>query len=333
MSKNQIKGLSFYPFIPNCIINNNQFKSSSNIGEVPNYNSFFNIHNSKGEENNSIRDAKENDYLDDNTKEFINKKIIDLSFLDYNINEPEGNNKEKNEINECDNTKLNNFSLEIKSESETNKMFDVINKNNDLNKVIMYNNIYKNDNYYQQNSYNNLIYNNQIINNQDIINHSLSNTNNISLNNNSIHNKNAINIIDIKTNIEKRTTIRMLNIPSYYKPKDLAKKLDEKLGISPKKENRVYNFIYIPIKRGKNKEGLINAGFAFINFVHPKHILKFYSLFHGKHLKSKTSKKVCIITFASKQGIIIKNENLENSNGDKYIYFTDTKNHFQLLNE
>ena len=253
MSKNQIKGLSFYPFIPNCIINNNQFKSSSNIGEVPNYNSFFNIHNSKGEENNSIRDAKENDYLDDNTKEFINKKIIDLSFLDYNINEPEGNNKEKNEINECDNTKLNNFSLEIKSESETNKMFDVINKNNDLNKVIMYNNIYKNDNYYQQNSYNNLIYNNQIINNQDIINHSLSNTNNISLNNNSIHNKNAINIIDIKTNIEKRTTIRMLNIPSYYCPLDLAKKLDEKLGISPKKENRVYNFIYIPIKRGKNK--------------------------------------------------------------------------------
>jgi hypothetical protein len=99
------------------------------------------------------------------------------------------------------------------------------------------------------------------------------------------------------------------------------------------KENRVYDFIYIPFKESKKNEGLINAGYAFINFVHPKHILKFYSFFHGKHLKLKTSGKVCIITFASRQGANIKYKGFEQSVNDKYMYFSDTKNHFQLLTD
>ena len=139
--------------------------------------------------------------------------------------------------------------------------------------------------------------------------------------------------MDIKTNKEQRTTIRMMNIPSYFRPLDLAKKLDEKFGISPQKENRVYDFIYIPFKESKKNERLINAGYAFINFVHPKHILKFYSFFQGKHLKLKTSGKVCIITFASRQGVNIKNNNFGQSDNDKYMFFSDTKNHFQLLTD
>ena len=148
-----------------------------------------------------------------------------------------------------------------------------------------------------------------------------------------IDEKYLINLMDIKTNKEKRTTIRMMNIPSYFRPSDLAKKLDEKFGISPQKENRVYDFIYIPFKENRKKEGLINSGYAFINFVHPKHILKFYSFFHGKHLKLKTSGKVCIITFASRQGSNIKYKGFEQTINDKYMYFTDTKNHFQLLTD
>ena len=35
--------------------------------------------------------------------------------------------------------------------------------------------------------------------------------------------------------------LKMMNIPSYFRPSDLAKKLDEKFGISPEKENRVYD--------------------------------------------------------------------------------------------
>ena len=61
-------------------------------------------------------------------------------------------------------------------------------------------------------------------------------------------------------------------------------------------------------------------------------IIKFYSYFQGKHLKSKTSQKVCLITFAKIQGINLLKD-LEKANDCKYIIFTDTKNHFQLLSD
>ena len=144
----------------------------------------------------------------------------------------------------------------------------------------------------------------------------------------SIDKKYIINIMDIKTNKEKRTTIRMMNIPSYFKPLDLMRKIDEKFGISPKKENRIYNFIYIPLK-DSNK----NSGYAFINFVSPKHIIKFFFYFNGKKLKLKTSQKKCLITFADKQGAYVKNKGLKNDNNDNFMFFSDTKNHMELLTE
>ena len=136
--------------------------------------------------------------------------------------------------------------------------------------------------------------------------------------------------MNIRTNIEKRTTIRILNIPKYFQPQDLAKKIDEHFGISPQKENRIYDFICIPFNENNKNKGLINSGYAYINFVHPKHIIKFYSFFQGKNLKSKTSKKVCLITFAKIQGINLL-QDLGKSNNCKYMFFSDTKNHFQLL--
>ena len=65
--------------------------------------------------------------------------------------------------------------------------------------------------------------------------------------NKQIDKKYIINLIDIKTNKEKRTTVRMMNIPSYFRPIDLAKKIDEEFGIRPEKETRIYVFIYIPL--------------------------------------------------------------------------------------
>ena len=199
------------------------------------------------------------------------------------------------------------------------------------------------NNYYQRITYiNNFIHNYNLMNNaQNALNQNIAQKNpNFSNKSNPknkikkyIDKRFLINLMDIKTNKEQRTTIRMMNIPSYFRPLDLAKKLDEKFGISPQKENRVYDFIYIPFKESKKNEGLINAGYAFINFVHPKHILKFYSFFQGKHLKLKTSGKVCIITFASRQGVNIKNNNFGQSDNDKYMFFSDTKNHFQLLTD
>ena len=331
MNKDQINENTFYPLISeDNIYKNNLLNISVNKGEMTNRYNKENFSCLEAEKNtNEVIKEKEREYLDENEEEFINKKIIDLSFLDTPINGPEENH---NEINKNMNSKLNNTlekQLDILNNYKSdNKLEDILN-NKQLETKLISNNIYHN--YNQRITYNNynLIY--QQVYNQNIINQSSLKTYTILKSSKIIEKKYLINIMDIRTNKEKRTTVRMLNIPSYYKPKDLAKKLDEKLDISPEKENRVYNFIYIPIKKNKNKEGFINAGFAFINFVHPKHILKFYSLFHGKHLKSKKSEKVCLITFASQQGIIIKKEDLEKTNNDKYIYFKDTKNHFQLL--
>lgn len=285
----------------------------------------------------SIKDTKEENE-DENLKDFIEKKIIDLSFLDSVTNITEENIVNQNNIN--DNfTNFNNYYNKFPNENEKNTQsqycenIQKINQLNQFEQMIKLRNLYQTYNYYRQ-----LAYNNNLMNMYQLMNY----LNNLNLENQlnnqkkakkTIDKKYIINLMDIKTGKEKRTTVRMMNIPSYFKPSDLSKKLDEKFFISPEKENRVYDFIYIPFKVSKKNDVLINSGYAFINFVHPRHILKFYSLFHGKHLKLKTSEKVCIVTFASRQGKSIKNKEFEQSNNDKYLYFSDTKNHFQLFTD
>ena len=279
----------------------------------------------------------------DNDRDEYVENLIDLSFLDMGSNEPSEKNININNINNNIYYGLNNNfrNNEMTKENLNYNNYRVENMNN-MKYSQLYNMIMLN-NYYQRITYiNNLIHNYNLMNNaQNALNQNIAQKNpNFSNKSNPknkikkyIDKRFLINLMDIKTNKEQRTTIRMMNIPSYFRPLDLAKKLDEKFGISPQKENRVYDFIYIPFKESKKNEGLINAGYAFINFVHPKHILKFYSFFQGKHLKLKTSGKVCIITFASRQGVNIKNNNFGQSDNDKYMFFSDTKNHFQLLTD
>ena len=320
---------SFHPFFPEAENSkNNYLNTFNNIEEK---------HNSRKEKINELDNQKENneeenEYTDDNLKKFIN-----FSFL----NDEEEKNKEQyipNKINfPLFNSQFNNSNNEDENSLKYNNE-----KNLELYKMLILKNMYQNYNYYQNLAViNNIMNNYQQIYNQNIINQTFSNANwkypKQSKNSNkykkSIDKKYIINLMDIKTNKEKRTTIRMMNIPSYFRPSDLAKKLDEKFGISPKKENRVYDFIYIPFKKSKNGEELKNAGYAFINFVHPKHIIKFYSFFQGKHLKLKTSGKICLITFAMKQENNMKNKNMEANSQGKCMYFSDTKNHFELLTD
>ena len=279
----------------------------------------------------------------DNDRDEYVENLIDLSFLDMGSNEPSEKNININNINNnIYYGSNNNFrSNEMTKENLNYNNYRLENMNN-MKYSQLYNMIMLN-NYYQRITYiNNFIHNYNLMNNaQNALNQNIAQKNpNFSNKSNPknkikkyIDKRFLINLMDIKTNKEQRTTIRMMNIPSYFRPLDLAKKIDEKFGISPQKENRVYDFIYIPFKESKKNEGLINAGYAFINFVHPKHILKFYSFFQGKHLKLKTSGKVCIITFASRQGVNIKNNNFGQSDNDKYMFFSDTKNHFQLLTD
>lgn len=311
----------------------------------------------------------DNDNLEDSIQEKIEKDIQNL--LDSSEDDDIISNQEDNEIEIDNNYQLNEpnyFNQSFNNETNLyyNHNMDPVllyisaenNHKQQLYNKTMMNSIYHNFNYNNYsnqclagqniNNINNLIPNNHYFQQNNPINQSFSpiawyNNSNCKNYNNPTYSKNKkkksidkkyiINLMDIKTNKEKRTTIRMMNIPSYFRPLDLAKKIDEKFGISSKKENRVYDFIYIPFKENKKTENIKNAGYAFINFVHPKHIIKFYSFFNGKHLKLKTSEKVCIITFASRQGTNVKCKGFEQSTNDKYMYFNDTKNHEELLTD
>ena len=302
-----------------------------------------NEQSTKDEEDlNELSLSNEND-----DKDYVNKEFIDLSFLDKSFSTEINNNENINSIeNNMNNNSYNNNNYYFQSNYNNfcNNILPIqynnfqyqnqnINRQNQLYNMMALNNFYQNFNF------KNLI-NNNIINNYQNVNNNCFQNNFSNISKNDLMNKNKqkkqidkkyiINLLDIKTNKEKRTTVRMMNIPSYFRPIDLAKKIDEKFGIRPEKENRIYDFIYIPLGNNKRREN-INAGYAFINFVSPKHIIKFYSYFNGKKLKLKTSEKVCTITFASRQGTNIKYKELNDSNNNKYMTFNDTKNHAELL--
>jgi hypothetical protein len=328
------------------LINNNNNQKKFNKKD-----NFSSKSEDKLSELNTSSGYNENDTSEDDFQDLLDKKL-DLSFLDTSINDI--NIKEDN----AKETKNNNTqSYNISHNYNNDPVFQYINAENNckkqqLYKMLLMNNLCNNysntyQNFFWQNimnlnqkvythqqsvplaqSFSNISWNNNINNNNNS-----NNTYNINKVKKSIDKKYLINIMDIKTNKEKRTTIRMMNIPSYFRPIDLAKKIDEKLGISPLRENRVYDFIYIPFKENKKTENIKNAGYAFINFVHPKHILKFYTFFNGKRLKLKTSEKVCMITFASRQGANIKYKGYEQTINDKYMFFSDTKNHEELLTD
>ena len=324
------------------ISENDEFKNK-NPESINNYkenkNKYIKEDNMSLNSNEQLSELNISTENNENEKDEYLKNFIDLSFIDNVSNEPLENIINNNNTYDV-NCNLRNLKTKNENFNYENCRINIMNdiKYMQLYKMMMLNNIY-----YQKIAYmNNLIHNYNIANNiQNISKKSITTVSQNISNKSHPSNKSKkfidkrylINLFDIKTNKEQRTTIRMMNIPSYFRPLDLARKLDEKFGISPQKENRVYDFIYIPFKESKKSEKLINAGYAFINFVHPKHILKFYNFFQGKHLKLKTSGKICIITFASRQGINIKHNNFGQSDNGKYMFFSDTKNHFQLLTD
>lgn len=343
-----------------CQNNKKEIETKDNLNEKKEFNDNNIFENESIKNEQSTKDEEDlNELSISNEKEnndYENNEFIDLSFLDKsfsneintseNLNEYGNNNMNNSYYYPLNNNILNNNYQRI---NQDNNCFQYPNMNNpQIYNMISLNNLYKNYNYNIQLLYaqklNNIMQNYQ---NQNFISNLPFVPNNLLIYNNlnkkelfnkgdlckqkkQIDKKYVINLLDIKTDKEKRTTVRMMNIPSYFRPLDLAKKIDEKFGIRPERQNRIYDFIYIPLSNNKKREN-INAGYAFINFVSPKHILKFYSYFNGKKLKLKTSEKVCTITFASRQGTNIKYKGINESNNNKYMTFNDTKNHAELL--
>ena len=145
--------------------------------------------------------------------------------------------------------------------------------------------------------------NNEIkINNKSFI-------NNKSINNNAKGNikgeKQILNLDDIVTGKDTRTTVMIRNIPIKYTDQILTNALSE--------FNGKYDCLYMPYDYEKNG----NKGYAFINFVNPLHILYFYEKFNGKKWVHFESSKICELNCAHFQGINEIQKHAKNYKGQK----------------
>lgn len=90
---------------------------------------------------------------------------------------------------------------------------------------------------------------------------------------------------------DRRTTVMVRNIPNKYTQQLLLQELDETL-------HGTFDWLYLPIDF-KNR---CNIGYAFVNFVHPRHIVTLSLEFSGKRWRRFNSDKMCDVTYARIQG-------------------------------
>lgn len=115
----------------------------------------------------------------------------------------------------------------------------------------------------------------------------------------------VLNLDDIMTGKDTRTTVMIRNIPIKYTDVYLTEALSE--------FNGKYDCLYMPYDYEKNG----NKGYAFINFVNPLHILYFYEKFNGKKWVHFESSKICEINYAHFQGINEIQKHAKNYKGQK----------------
>ena len=117
--------------------------------------------------------------------------------------------------------------------------------------------------------------------------------------------KQVLNLDDIVSGKDTRTTVMIRNIPIKY--------TDEILIEALKEFNGKYDCLYMPYDYEKNG----NKGYAFINFVNPLHILYFYEKFNGKKWIHFESSKICELNCAHFQGINEIQKHAKNYKGQK----------------
>ena len=117
--------------------------------------------------------------------------------------------------------------------------------------------------------------------------------------------KQILNLDDIVTGKDTRTTVMIRNIPIKYTDQILTNALNE--------FNGKYDCLYMPYDYEKNG----NKGYAFINFVNPLHILYFYEKFNGKKWVHFESSKICELNVAHFQGINEIQKHAKNYKGQK----------------
>ena len=126
--------------------------------------------------------------------------------------------------------------------------------------------------------------------------------------------KQVLNLNDIASGKDRRTTVMIRNIPIKYNEDMLNEALEE--------FNKKYDCLYMPYDYDKNG----NKGYAFINFVNPLHILLFYEKFNGKKWKHFESSKICELNCAHFQGLNELQKHSKNCNDKKKNIYKENEN-------
>ena len=222
------------------------------------------------------------------------------------------NNTNNNNIN--DNKTNNNSSSEEKNKNKLNNsaIKNINNSNNNYRNSTNNNSTYKNNSYRKNDT-----------NNNNSVNSSLnSNANNNSTNNIQYNKgeKNLLNLDDILSGKDTRTTVMIRNIPIKYTEDILIEALDEFKG--------KYDCLYMPFDY--EKKG--NKGYAFINFVNPLHILYFHEKFDGKKWPLFESSKICELNSANFQGIYEIQKHSKNYKGyKKPLFYSEQNNNENII--
>ena len=232
-----------------------------------------------------------------------------------------------NNANYMNNNKIFSNLNNIISENSVN----IINKNKESN--IKQNNYNINNNTNENKGNNNSSSeekNKNKLNNNSFRNNNSNNNykNNNSNTNNNINNaqcskgeKNLLNLDDIVSGKDNRTTVMIRNIPIKYTEDILLEALEEFKG--------KFNCLYMPFDY--EKKG--NKGYAFINFVNPLHILYFHEKFNGKKWPLFESSKICELNSANFQGINEIQKHSKNYKGYKKPLFYSEQNNNNIKNE
>ena len=123
--------------------------------------------------------------------------------------------------------------------------------------------------------------------------------------------KQFLNLDNIASGKDIRTTIMIRNIPIKY--------TDEILNETFKDFHGKYDCLYMPYDYEKNG----NKGYAFINFVNPLHILLFHERFNGKKWVHFESPKICELNMAHFQGVNEIQKHAKNFKGLKKVSYNN----------
>lgn len=101
----------------------------------------------------------------------------------------------------------------------------------------------------------------------------------------------TLNISRVENGEDRRTTLMIRNIPNKYSQVMLLNEINTNY-------KGTYDFFYLPIDFKNN----CNVGYAFINFIKPTTIVKFFKEFNKRKWSRFNSEKICELKYGRRQG-------------------------------